>query len=40
MLPLHACTLKLLQVSDGRRVLIEGPTALCAVVSLVEGLTA
>jgi transposase len=29
-----------LTLSDGRRVLIEGPTALCAVVSLVEGLTA
>ncbi|MEH6646527.1 transposase [Sulfitobacter sp.] len=28
-----------LTLSDGRRVLIEGPTALCAVVSLVEGLT-
>jgi transposase len=29
-----------LTLSDGRRVLIEGPTALRAVISLVEGLTA
>ena len=29
-----------LTLSDGRRVLIEGPTTLCAVVNLVEGLTA
>lgn len=28
-----------LTLSDGRRVLIEGSTSLCAVVSLVEGLT-
>lgn len=27
-------------LSDGRRILVEGPTALSAVVSLVQGLTA
>lgn len=37
--PLRATRVDL-TLSDGRRVLIEGPTALCAVVSLVEGLTA
>lgn len=26
-------------LSDGRRILVEGPTALAAVVSLVQGLT-
>ena len=25
-------------LSDGRRILVEGPTALCAIVALVEGL--
>lgn len=37
--PLRATRVDL-TLSDGRRVLIEGPTALCAVISLVEGLTA
>ncbi|MEY8120395.1 transposase [Falsihalocynthiibacter sp. BN13B15] len=37
--PLRATRVDL-TLSDGRRVLVEGPTALCAVVSLVEGLTA
>jgi transposase len=37
--PLRATRVDL-TLSDGRQVLIEGPTALCAVVSLVEGLTA
>ena len=36
--PLRATRVDL-TLSDGRRVLIEGPTALCAVVSLVAGLT-
>jgi transposase len=36
--PLRATRVDL-TLSAGRRVLIEGPTALCAVVSLVEGLT-
>mgnify|MGYP006082005041 CR=1 FL=1 len=35
--PLRATRVDL-TLSYGRRVLIEGPTALCAVVSLVEGL--
>jgi transposase len=37
--PLRATRVDL-TLSDGRRVLIEGPTALRAVISLVEGLTA
>ncbi len=37
--PLHATRVDL-TLSDGRRVLIEGPTALRAVISLVEGLAA
>ena len=37
--PLRATRIDL-TLSDGRRVLIEGPTALRAVISLVEGLTA
>ena len=35
--PLRATRVDL-TLSDGRRVLIDGPTALCAVISLVEGL--
>ena len=27
-------------LSDGRRILVEGPTALCAVLGLVQGLMA
>ena len=37
--PLRATRVDL-TLSDGRRVLIEGPTALCAVIRLAEGLTA
>lgn len=36
--PLLACWVEITP-SDGRRILIEGPTALPAVVSLVQGLT-
>jgi transposase len=37
--PLRATRVDL-TLSDGRRVLIEGPTALCPVIRLAEGLTA